>query len=210
MNTGNETMWRRRSAWQPGLGALILASFMLAGCSSTSTTQSFKVVKDSAVESSYIATDADFSKYRRLLGKDMGIHFPTNAPHSDEEVARIRTIFRAAFLAELDGYEIVTEPGPDVLVVVPSLIDMRFGTAADVPDLRGNLSSLAQPGQLLFLMELRDSETDRVLGRAADSSGNPPQFATPETNETDWDSVSAAAERWAGLFRQFLDKNLSR
>jgi len=189
---------------------LILASFMLAGCSSTSTTQSFKVVKDSAVESSYIATDADFSKYRRLLGKDMGIHFPTNAPHSDEEVARIRKIFRAAFLAELDGYEIVTEPGPDVLVVVPSLIDMRFGTAADVPDLRGNLSSLAQPGQLLFLMELRDSETDRVLGRAADSSGEPPQFATPETNATDWDSVAAAAERWAGLFRQFLDKNLSR
>lgn len=210
MNRCSETIWRRRSARQPGLGALILASFMLVGCSSTSTTQSFRVVKDSAAESSYIATDADFSKYRRLLGKDMGIHFPTNAPHSDEEVARIRKIFRAAFLAELDGYEIVTEPGPDVLVVVPSLIDMRFGTAADVPDLRGNLSSLAQPGRLLFLMELRDSETDRVLGRAADSSGKPPQFATPETNATDWDSVAAAAERWAGLFRQFLDKNLSR
>ncbi len=210
MKRCSETMWRRRSARQPGLGALILASFMLVGCSSTSTTQSFRVVKDSAAEASYIATDADFSKYSRLLGKDMGIHFPTNAPHSDEEVARIRKIFRAAFLAELVGYEIVTEPGPDVLVVEPSLIDMRFGTAADVPDLRGNLSSLAQPGRLLFLMELRDSETDRVLGRAADSSGEPPQFATPETNATDWDSVAASAERWAGLFRQFLDKNLNR
>ncbi len=191
------------------LGAFVLTGFVLVGCSTT-TTQSFNVVKDSAVESSYIATDADFSQYRRLLGKDMGIHFPKNAPHTEEEILRIRQIFRTAFLAELDGYEIVTEPGPDTLTVEPSLIDMRFGTAADVPRLRGNLSSLAQPGQLLFLMELRDSETDRVLGRAADSAGDPPQFATPETNATDWDSVELAAERWAGLFRQFLDKNLSK
>jgi len=191
------------------LGAIILAGFIFAGCGTT-TTQSFNVVKDSAVESSYIATDADFSKYRSLLGKDMGIHFPTNAPHSEEEVLRIRQIFRTAFLSELEGYEIVTEPGPATLTVEPSLIDMRFGTAADVPDLRGNLSSLAQPGRLLFLMELRDSETDRVLGRAADSSAKPPRFATPESNATDWDSVETAARRWAELFRQFLDKNLRK
>jgi hypothetical protein len=35
-------------------------------------------------------------------------------------------------------------------------------------------------------------------------------FATPETNATDWASVELAAERWAGLFRQFLDKNLGK
>jgi hypothetical protein len=191
-----------------GCGVLIITALLLAGCS-TSTSQSFNVVKDSAVESSYIATDANFAKYRNLLGKDMGIHFPTNAPHSEEEVQRIRQIFREAFLAELEGYEIVTEPGPETLIVEASLIDMRFGTSEDVPDLRGNLSSLAQPGQLLFLMELRDSRTDRVLGRAADSAGDPPQFYTPETNATDWESVELAAQRWAGLFRQFLDRNLA-
>lgn len=202
------TRRNRRLIQSRGRSVIIVAALVLAGCSTT-TSQSFNVVKDSAVESSYIATDANFGKYRNLLGKDMGVHFPTNAPHSEEEVQRIRQIFREAFLAELDGYEIVTEPGPETLTVEPSLIDMRFGTAEDVPDLRGNLSSLAQPGQLLFLMELRDSKTDRVLGRAADSAGDPPQFSTPETNATDWDSVESAARRWAGLFRQFLDKNLA-
>jgi len=190
------------------LGGLILAGFMLAGCVTETTSQSFNVVKDAAVESSYVATDADFSRYRRLLGKDMGIHFPKNAPHSEEDIIRIRQIFRSAFFAELEGYEIVTQPGPETLTVEASLIDMRYGTPADVPRLRGNLSSLAEPGQLLFLMELRDSETDRVLGRAADTAGEPPQFATPETNATDWDSVEKAASRWALLFREFLDKNL--
>ena len=198
----------RRLIHSLGRGVFIITALVLAGCSTT-TSQSFNVVKDSAVEKSYIATDANFGKYRNLLGKDMGIHFPTNAPQSEEDTQRIRKIFREAFLAELDGYEIVTEPGPETLTVEPTLIDMRFGTSEDVPDLRGNLSSLAQPGQLLFLMELRDSKTDRILGRAADSAGDPPQFSTPETNATDWESVELAAQRWAGLFRQFLDKNLA-
>lgn len=205
----NIEMWRGRLPRRTILGAFFLTSFLFAGCSTT-TSQSFRVVKDSEVESSYIATDADFGKYRQLLGKDMGIHFPTNMPHSEEEIRRIREIFRTAFFAALEGYAIVTEPGPDTLTVEASLIDMRFGTEADVPRLRGDLSSLAQPGHLLFLMELRDSQTDRVLGRAADSAGEPPMFATPETNATDWASVESAAERWAGLFRQFLDKNLSK
>jgi hypothetical protein len=201
-------MWRHRSTRRIRLGTFFLTIFIFVGCSTT-TSQSFRVVKDSEVESSYIATDADFGKYRQLLGKDMGIHFPTSTPHSEEEIDRIRQIFRTAFFAELEGYAIVTEPGPNTLTVEASLIDMRFGTTSDVPKLRGDLSSLAKPGQLLFLMELRDSETDRVLGRAADSAGTPPMFATPETNATDWASVESAAERWAGLFRQFLDKNLS-
>jgi len=197
----------RRLIHSHGRGVFIITALVLAGCSTT-TSQSFNVVKDSAVEKSYVATDANFGKYRNLLGKDMGIHFPTNAPQSEEDIQRIRKIFREAFLAELDDYEIVSEPGPETLTVEPTLIDMRFGTVEDIPDLRGNLSSLAQPGQLLFLMELRDSRTDRVLGRAADNAGDPPQFYTPETSATDWDSVESAAQRWAGLFRQFLDKNL--
>ena len=202
-------MWRYSLSRSIVLGAFLLTSCLFVGCSTT-TSQSFRVVKDSEVESSYIATDADFSKYRQLLGKDMGIHFPTNTPHSEEEILRIRQIFRTAFFAALEGYAIVTEPGPDTLTVEASLIDMRFGSAADVPKLRRDMSSLAQPGQLLFLMELRDSQTDRVLGRAADTAGTPPMFATPETNATDWATVESAAERWAGLFRQFLDQNLSK
>jgi hypothetical protein len=62
---------------------------------------------------------------------------------------------------------------------------------------------------MLFLMELVDSESGEVLARAADSA-SVPVFGTGENTITDWDAVRSAAERWAGLFRKFLDENLNR
>ena len=61
----------------------------------------------------------------------------------------------------------------------------------------------------MFLMELKDSQTGEVLGRAADSAATP-VFATGPNPETDWPTVERAAARWAGLFRTFLDENLGR
>jgi hypothetical protein len=83
------------------------------------------VRKNSAVESAQISTDADFSKYNSLLAEDMGIFFPQNAQSSDEDTQRIRQIFRAAFIAELQGYDIVQQPGPRTMAVQASLIDLR-------------------------------------------------------------------------------------
>ncbi len=190
------------------IAVIALANLIFSACVTT-TTQSFRVVKNSEVESGYIATDADFGKYNRLLGKDMGIFFPSGAPLSEEEIQRIRQIFRTAFLAELQHYTIVTEPGPGVLTVEASLIDMRSGTYADVPNMRSDLGELGQPGELVFLMELRDSESAYVLGRAADSAETP-SIATGDGRDTDWAGVEAAAQRWAFLFRRFLDRNLNQ
>lgn len=208
MNGYNKYSIRRRSGRLVSCGMLMLAVFVFSACTTT-TTQNFRIVKGAQVESSYVSTDADFSQYNQLLGKEMGIYFPTSMPHSDEEIARIRSIFRETFFAELEDYTIVTEAGPTTMTVEASLIDMRYGSSTDVPSLRGDLSSLARPGQLVFLMELRDSQSDRVLARAADSAGAPPAFATPESNDTDWKSVEDAALRWATLFREFLNQNFS-
>ncbi len=68
---------------------------------------------------------------------------------------------------------------------------------------------IASHGELLFLMEMRDSESDVVLARAADSAKTP-SFATAEGITTDWSSVEDAARHWASLFRRFLDENLGR
>lgn len=190
--------------------AVILCSAMLAilGCSTT-TTQSFKVAKDSKVEAAFIATDADFSKYHQLQAIDMGIHFPTNSGMTDADVLRVRQIFRQAFLGRLIHYKISELPGPGTLAVEATLIDLRKATSADVPRLRIEIRDVAQPGALVFLMELRDSETKRVLARAADRTAKP-DFATGNSKETDWDTVQAAADHWATLFRNFLDNNLGK
>ena len=74
--------------------------------------------------------------------------------------------------------------------------------------MRSEIRDMAQPGTILFLMEMRDSETNRVLARAADSA-KAPTFATEAGMETDWASIEDAAQHWAALFRTFLDENLA-
>lgn len=75
--------------------------------------------------------------------------------------------------------------------------------------IKRELRDIATPGSLIFLMELVDSESGQVLGRAADSA-MVPTFAGGDSPETDWAAVEIAAGHWADLFRQFLDENLNK
>ena len=188
--------------------ALLVACLFTAACTTT-TTQSFNVVKNRQVEASYIAADADFGRYDRLYASDMGIFFPTDAAPSPDDQRRTRQIFREAFLGELTGYRIVWDKGPSALDVQATLIDYRNASGADVPKVRRELKDIAKPGALMFLMELKDSESGRVLARAADSA-SAPAFATSSDQTTDWTALESAARRWARLFRQFLDANLNK
>ena len=194
--------------WRSAACVLAACALLGAGCTTT-TTQSFQRTKNSNVEASYVATDADFGKYRQLRGEDMGIFFPESSPIPEEDLQRIRQIFRDAFFGELQGYEIVESTGPQVMTVQASLIDLREADLSDVPDMRPGLDDVARPGVLVFTMEMRDSATDRVLARAADSTSNP-KIGAGGGGSTDWNDVQTAAQYWASLFRQFLDQNLNR
>lgn len=194
----------------PRNGIIILAatSLLFFGCT-TVTTQSFKVNKNSDIESSQVAVGADFGKYDRLTTGGMGIFFPEGAAPSLEDQKITRQIFRTAFLDELQGYTIVENRGPTTLEVKPSLIDYRNSSGGNTILVRRDLRDIVQPGALVFLMELVDSESGAVLARAADSASIP-GLSTGDSTTTDWDAVQSAAERWAALFRKFLDENLNK
>ena len=182
---------------------------LLAGCSSVEVkSQSFRVNKDSQIASSKTAIDADFSRYDRLTASELGIFFPQSYLTTADDIARIRQIFRTAFLTQLETYTIVSEPGPTTMAVEASIIDMRNSVGDQIPHMRSEIRELAKPGTIVFLMELRDSDTDRVLARAADSA-KAPTFSTAEGVETDWASIEDAAQHWAALFRTFLDENFA-
>ena len=68
------------------------------------------------------------------------------------------------------------------------------------------LREVVAAGELTLVMELQDSVTARALVRAADTTSTANPEAT--SREADWDNVRQAAERWAEMFRQFLDTNL--
>jgi hypothetical protein len=192
--------------------AIVCVTTLLATALSACTTvesQSFQVNTSSTVESSQVATNADFSRYDRLHAVDMGIFFPEGSQSPPEDVQKIRDIFRNAFLGELDEYVIVTEAGPGAMTVQATLIDFRNAGNESVMSVRSELRDMAAPGKILFMMEMRDSVSDAVLARAADSAQTP-TIATADGTETDWASVEDAAQHWASLFRAFLDENFGK
>ena len=189
--------------------AILISSLVATGCSTT-TSQSFNVVTNAQGETGLIAVGADFSKYDRLNAEDMGIYFPSDAAPTTQDQQRIRQIFRNAFLSELGGYEVVRgEKGPTTLSVQATLVDFRNASPRDIQSVRRELRDIAKPGVMMFLMELKDSRTNEVLARAADSAAAP-AFSTTAEVATDWSAVETAAAGWAGRFRRFLDDNLNK
>ena len=203
------TVDRPAFSWRMRTFALVASSLSLVACT-TVETQSFVVSKGSRVESAQIAVGADFSKYDRLQAADMGIFFPAGTTMRPEDEQRLRQSFRDAFLAELEGYSISREPGPTTMKVEASLIDLRGpeGAGSALSSMRRDIRDLATAGSLVFLMELKDSQTSEVLARAADSAKAPPLGTGPD-GETDWQAVDEAAAHWARLFREFVDENLA-
>ena len=198
----------------PGSYAIVTlfaaACLSLGACSTATTTQGFKRVQNARIDASYIAVGADFSQYDRLSAEEMGIFFPSHAEPSAEAQQRARDIFREAFLEQLIGYEVVTgETGPTTLQVQASLVDFTNARPADVMLVSPQIRDFAQPGKIIFLMEMRDSLSGEVLARAVDSADLAILSGSPDV-PTDWDALDLAAQRWASLFRDFLDDSLRR
>ena len=201
---------KRKPVSYLGSVVVLLTTLLLAGCAGSKVeSQSFRVAQNSKVASAQIAVDADFGRYDRLLAMELGIFFPQTYVTSDEDTQRIRQIFRDAFLSELEGYAIVDESGPTTMTVEASLVDLRNSAGTQMPQMRSSIRDLATPGSILFLMEMRDSVSDRVLARAADSA-KAPTISSTAGDETDWASMEDAARHWAALFRTFLDENLNQ
>jgi len=186
---------------------LALLVLLLAGACSTVTYESFRPVQNRNVDIAYVAAGVDFSQYSRLMFEDMGIFYPTRAAPSEADLARVREAFRSAFLDQVSNYQVVEKPAADVLKVTASLVDLRHATPADRPDISADINAIMEVGKLTFMIEMRDSKSDRLLLRAADTEKTP-QIDLPEDGSAEDSEVRAAAEHWARLFRNFLDTNL--
>lgn len=85
--------------------------------------------------------------------------------------ASVSELFIEVFTAELQiaGYEVVSEPAEDVLLVKPEIIDLDVKAPA-VLNAGINRTYTTTAGSMTLLMELRDSETNDLLAKAMDAS----------------------------------------
>ena len=187
---------------------ILLAALAVSAvaCTKTVVVGSFDRVPNTAVEYAYVNQDADFSRYTKLMSGGLEIYYPENEdPPDPADLDRIRGYFRDAFAAAIgDDYEVVSEPGSDVLKVSGQVIDMKMTSGGATFDPSGRLRDVVAHGELTFLMEMSDSVSGQVLARAGDKSSD----ISAASDDATWDDVRRAAEYWAGLFRNWLDTSL--
>jgi hypothetical protein len=189
---------------------VVVVPLVINACVKTEVTR-YRKVSESSVDTAYIQPDVDFSRYSQLLPAPLEIYFVEGqaAPES-EDLERIRQIFRTAFLGEIgDDFPIVQEPGPDVLGVRASLVDLELSSETGDLPVGSPATGIVASGKLSFFMELTDSMTGEVLARAGDQEKTDSTISTVAA-ERDWNRVETAAQHWARLFKNFLDENLSR
>ena len=103
------------------------------------------------------------------------------------------------------GYQVVTEPGPDTLLVIPAIVDLYI-TAPDTMAPGRSRTYTANSGRMTLVLELRDSVTGETLARVVDGqSGRNIGIMTITNRATNTADARRAMRIWAQALRSGLD-----
>ena len=201
------------------VGALILGTNRSHAEAANDETDTLVRIRSQSVDRAYLLPGADFSIYKKVRIAPSQITFQKDWLRNmnqgavsldqrirDEEANRILAaarsgfdeIWSAAFAAA--GYQVVTEPGVDVLEIEPRVIDLYI----NAPDLNTAIPTrkyTVETGQAALVLEVRDSLSGALLGRATDRrtagarSGHL-EWTTRVTNRSDFRRLFT---QWATL-----------
>lgn len=185
-------------------------------------------VEDPSVALAYIDPKADFSVFKRVMILDTYVAFRSGWERDQRrgtrgvritanDMERIKTdvanLFRDVFTETLqadDGFEIVNQADHDVLLLRPAIIDLDI-TAPDVASAGRNSTFTSDAGSATLYIELYDSVSGQILGRAADRqvARNATGTITWTNRVTNANDARRMMRRWAELLRSFLEAHYS-
>lgn len=183
-------------------------------------------VPDARVQMAYIDPEADFSVFKRVAMLEPFVAFRKNWQRdqnrssarsvSTRDMQRIKhdvaTLFERVFTERLEaaGYEVVDVSANDVLLLRPAIIDLDV-TSPDVREAGRSRAYTSTTGAATIYLELFDSVSGEILGRAADR-----EVIRSGTSNLSWsNSVTNTADarrlfaRWADRLVEFLDSHYS-
>jgi hypothetical protein len=187
-----------------------------------------KPVPDSTLVMAYIDPEADFSVFRRVKILNPHVAFRSNWQR-DQNRSRSRNIrsrdmerikadvaslFKTVFTERLeadDGFEVVDEADYDVLLLRPAIVDLDI-TAPDTQTAGRSQTFTASAGAATLYIELFDSVTGDIIGRAADrqvvrSAAGGVSWSNRVTNAQEARRMFGA---WADQLRKFLDRHYTK
>lgn len=200
------------------LGAFVLVLALTSGAAEppATTHDGLQLTKSKKLDLLYVQPGATLNGYTKVWLEPVQVAFskswkpdPRKVDSQDRE--RIRTElaseFQRIFKDELEGrgsYAVVTTAGPDVLLVLPAIIDLYI-TAPDTQETGRSKVYSVSPGEMTLVVELRDAETGAILARAVDRKGRsfgPMQWNTRGTNTVEARRILRA---WAVTLRDAMD-----
>ena len=178
-------------------------------------------VERSVMDMAWAKPTLDLTGYSKLLLVGAGLAFrevedpgrydrtATEFPISEETRERLRETVREIFLEEfeeLENWEIVSEPGRDVLILVGTIIDI----VSAVPPQNRNIGRggvyLTRVGEAKLVLELRDSMSGEILARSADARAADAAFPIEANTVTTWAEARRLARTWARILVNRLDQ----
>lgn len=174
-------------------------------------------VKSKKLALAYLLPDADFRAYSKVMFDPPQVAFAKNWQRdfnrstmslagritdsdvreaTDKAKESLAEIFPKRFTEE--GYQVVTQPGPDVLRL--QLVIVNLEVNAPERNMPGRSNTYAfDAGEATFAIEVRDSLTGQLLGRAVDrrEAGEGPSYR--RTNSSNVADFEALFDSWARI-----------
>lgn len=180
------------------------------------------LVKKSKVRAAYIKPGTDLSQYSKVKILDCYVSFVKNwqkdynlnqvglegyVRDKDAEAIKknLSNEFSKVFTKELtkEGYPVVDEVGPDVLLLRPALINVDV-TAPDVMTSELSRTYVQSAGEMTLYMEMYDSATSTLIARVVDPRADDEGFAKQANRVTNKAAADRMLVHWAGLLTKHL------
>lgn len=181
-------------------------------------------VKPKRMDAAYLLPGADFRQYTKLIIDPTEVAFQKDwqkrinqerrvSDRVDDEqaqkiLAAARANFDDVFVDEFTkaGYTIVKEPGPDVLRVSTAVVNLYIN-APDTMSAGRSYSFTTEAGEATLILEVRDSLSGALMGRAVDRretrSSAGLQMTTSVTNQAEF---RALFRQWGSIAAKGLEE----
>lgn len=204
------------------LSALIAAAFFLTvvaplpaqAADEESSWEGLQKVKSKRMDKAYLLPGADFRVYDKVMLDPIEVAFAKNwerdinrdrragqrlkPEHVEEIRSEMATGLAEILTADLSkaGFEVVGEPGPDVLRLTPVLVNVYINAPDTSMTSPGRTYTYTvEAGEATLGLEARDSETNQLLGRAVD------RRRTGDTGRMTWTTSVTNRAEFSRMFK---------
>jgi len=209
------------------IATVACALLALAACQTPTLTDEMSPdglakVKNSLFQLAWVRPGIDLSHYDKVMLEGAGIEYrpakaatnlvaasvsgQTEFAMTEKQKERLKAAVTEAFRTELaksKEFQLVTEPGPNTLRVRGALLDVVSYVPPD--PVGAGAIYLRNIGEATLIFEVRDSQTEQILARAADRRAAENNMPVQSNAVSNGFEVQQVVQQWAALLRQRLD-----